>query len=458
MSSLSPLDWLILIVTSGLTFIVIIYGHRCKKDPSKTDYLLMGRQLTLPLFIATLTATWYGGIMGVTQIAFREGIYNFFTQGVFWYFTYIIFALVIVKKIRSYKVNTLPELVRKLYGNKSASLTAIFIFFKTLPISYAISIGLLIQLFIPVKLYVATSIGVGVVALYSATGGLRAIVYSNVVQFILMCIGLASVFIYSVCNFGGLNFLHAKLPAQHFEICGSKSISTTLVWLFIACSATFINPAFYQRCFAARSNKTASIGILISTCIWIIFDICTTFGAMYARALIPEADPTHAYITYGIQLLPNGLRGLFIASILATILSTLDSFLFITSNTLYYDVQLFKNRSPYLAVTITAIATIGLSFFFDGNIEKVWFLFKSYFSACLLVPILIGYFVRSSLHDNVFLMSGLCSCMAMTICNFYNTTFDSFYVGCIVSSFTFLLYSGYTQYNTYRAQTANNLR
>ena len=92
----------------------------------------MGRQLTLPLFVATLVATWYGGIFGVTQIAFEKGIYNFITQGVFWYFTYIIFALFMVTKIRKFHAVTLPEMMGRLFGPKSEKLSAIFNFFNTL--------------------------------------------------------------------------------------------------------------------------------------------------------------------------------------------------------------------------------------------------------------------------------------------------------------------------------------
>ena len=71
----------------------------------------MGRYLTLPMQVATLVATWYGGLFGVTAIAFEQGLYNFIIQGVFWYITYIIFALWPVEKIRSKPTATLAELV-----------------------------------------------------------------------------------------------------------------------------------------------------------------------------------------------------------------------------------------------------------------------------------------------------------------------------------------------------------
>src|SRR5690606_30270257 len=103
------------------------------------DYLLMGRRLTLPLFVATLVATWYGGIMGVAQIAYQDGVYNFITQGFFWYLTYIIFALFMVKKVREKNPLTLPDLVENHFGKKARFIASIFNFTNMLPIAYITS-------------------------------------------------------------------------------------------------------------------------------------------------------------------------------------------------------------------------------------------------------------------------------------------------------------------------------
>ena len=99
-SYLSAADWWVFGIVLVLTFAVAIYGHYRQKKPQNTalDYLLMGRQLTLPLFVATLVATWYGGIFGVNEITFNYGIYNFVTQGFFWYVAYIIFAFLLLKE------------------------------------------------------------------------------------------------------------------------------------------------------------------------------------------------------------------------------------------------------------------------------------------------------------------------------------------------------------------------
>jgi len=406
-------DWIIFISVLALTGVSVLWGSKLKKshsgkDQEDLDYLdllLMGRQLTLPLFVATLVATWYGGIFGVTEIAFNQGVFNFVTQGAFWYVAYIIFAFFIIDKIKGYQAVTLPDLIGKMFGPKSAKLSAIFNFFNVLPIAYAISLGIFSQMIFGGELWLNTAIGVTFVVLYSMWGGFRAVVFSDLVQFFVMCIAVFLVLALSIYTFGGISFLKSNLPESYFSLTGTVGIGTTFVWGFIALS-TLVDPNFYQRCFAATSSKTAKKGILISTFIWFCFDICTTFGAMYAKAVIPEADSGHAYLLYAAQLLPNGLRGFMLAGILATILSTIDSYLFLAGTTLAYDLAPKKYRNSktlhHLGIILVGVIAVIMSQVFGGNIKAVWKTLGSLSAACLLFPVLFGYMFPKRISDKQF--------------------------------------------------------
>ena len=116
-----------------------------------------------------------------------------------------------------------------------------------------------------------------------------------------------------------------------------------LVWGFIALSMR--RSCFYQRCFAAKDKQTAKKGILISCCVWIVFDLSTTLGAMYAKAVYPSLNPAKAYMFFAIDTLPSGLRGFFLAGVLATILSTMDSYFNIASTSLSYDLFTYNKKS-----------------------------------------------------------------------------------------------------------------
>lgn len=444
---ISTFDWIVFSIILIVTLLAVIWGNSKKlssgdEESHFLDHLLLGRQLTLPLFIATLVATWYGGIFGVTEIAFQSGIYNFITQGFFWYVTYIIFAIFMVQKIKMYDAVTLPHLVEKIVGPQSAKLASFFNIINIIPIAYVISLGLFIDLLTGWGMFYSSSLGVLLVFSYSVFGGFRSVIYSDLVQFFVMCIAVFLVLAFSLFKFGGPSYLQMNLPSRYFSITGGHSWAETLSWGFIALS-TLVDPNFYQRCLAAKDVKTARRGILFSTIIWIAFDICTTFGAMYAKATIPEAASGHAYLTYSLQILPSGLRGLFLAGILATILSTLDSYLFLAGTTLSFDI--LKNRkstvisSHRLSVLIVSIIALGMSFLFDGNIKSVWKTIGSYSASCLLMPLLYAQFFPTKLRDRQFLFCSLFSVICVTLWKFLRPAdnfvyLDELYVGMLTSA------------------------
>jgi SSS family solute:Na+ symporter len=442
---LTPLDWIVFAAILAATLGAVVYGHVRRARSARhadeqehfLDILVMGRRLTLPLFVATLVATWYGGIFGVTEIAFNHGIYNFITQGLFWYVAYLVFAFFLVDRIGRYQAVTLPDLVTRMFGPRSGKLSAIFNLFNVLPIAYTISIGILLQLIFGGELWIMMSIGVTVVILYSMWGGLRAVVFSDLVQFVVMCSAVALVLIISITSLGGPGFLREHLPPSHFSPTGGMSWGTTLVWGFVAL-ATLVDPNFYQRCFAATSTRTARRGIILSTIIWFAFDICTTFGAMYARAVIPEAEPSHAYLLYALQLLPPGLRGFMLAGIAATILSTLDSYLFLAGTTVSYDLvpNRLKGRVKlhHLGIIMTGILSVVLAIAFEGNIKETWKTLGSYSAACLLLPVMLGHVFPGRIRDNQFILAcllGVAGTTAWRLCE--RTGFwaevDALYVG-----------------------------
>ena len=451
-SFFSTLDWVVFFLALGITFAAIIWGQLRKKANSGDgfiDHLLMGRRLTLPLFVATLVATWYGGIFGVTEIAFNKGLFNFLTQGIFWYVTYLLFAFFLAKKVRSTEAITLPDLVGKTFGPKSAKLSAILNFFNVLPISYIISVGIFVQFFSGFSLPISMLLGTSIVVLYSLYGGFRAVVFSDLVQFFLMCFGVFLVFALSIYEYGGISYLIANLPAAHLSLSGGESFWTIMVWGFIALS-TLVDPNFYHRCFAAESHQTAKKGIIVSTFIWFCFDICTTFGALYAKASSQYSDSSQAYLNYGLDILPHGFKGLFTAGILATIFSTLDSYLFLAGTTISFDLLPSKNKfskyAHHLSILFTAAFAYILALSFEGDIKSVWKTLGSLSAGALLLPVVFAQLKVIKITDIQFVATCLSSAIAMTawrtgISGILNSSIDELYIGVIVSSLFLIFFT-----------------
>lgn len=448
-SLLTPLDWIIFFAIALITVASVLWGQKLKKkdtteEESFVDLMLMGRQLTLPMFIATLVATWYGGIFGVSQIAFDNGIFNFVSQGFFWYVAYFIFAFFITKKISKFKAMTLPDLVGQMFGPKSEKLSALLNFVNLIPIAYAISMGLFIKMLFGYELYISVTIGVGFVLAYSVFGGFRAVVFSDIIQFFVMCISVIGIFILSVWTFGFDPL--TSLPDRYFHPTGGHGVLNTLSWGLIAIS-TLVDPNFYQRTFAAKSLSTAKKGIIISTFIWFIFDISLTFGAMYAKATIPEADSQYGYFIYAIQLLPEGARGFVLAGIAATVLSTLDSYIFLAGSTLAYDLvpKRFKGKVAvhHLGVLAVGIFSIIFSLVFEGNIKSVWKTLGSLSSSSILVPVMMGHLYPKRFSDVHFLTSSISGAVCAFVWRLSGLKaaydLDEIYIGITASFISFML-------------------
>ncbi|MEM7589416.1 MAG: sodium:solute symporter family protein [Myxococcota bacterium] len=448
---LNGLDWAVLASIVAATLLVVICSKlRCKVAASGlssreqfADYLLMGRRLTLPLFTATLVATWYGNIFGVTQSAFQHGICVFVTQGIFWYLAYLVFACFIVNRLDSTHAMSLPDIVRQFAGKASGRLASMFIFFDVLPVVYTISLGFLLSVFTGWPLAICMAAGTLFVCIYCALGGgFAAVVLSDAVQCIVMCIAVLVVVLFSCMHVGPPWVLLHKLPKSHLTILGNHSLSEAVVFGAIALS-TLVDPNFYQRCLATRNKQVARRGILLSMVIWCGFDICTTLGGLYALAVLPHAQAGQAYLVYALQILPTGLRGFFVAGILCCILSTLDSCLFTASSTLTYDLGpqacRFRTDISRIAIFVVGILSVCIGLAFDGCIRAVWKTFGSYSAACLLPAVLASYIRPKQISDRSFIVGCCLGVLTMTLWRafpYYNpwAQLDNFYAGVVATS------------------------
>jgi len=386
-------------------YLVFLFGVAIKglrrREHSQESLILAGRRLTLPAFVATLVSTWYGGILGVGEYSFLYGISNWIVFGVPYYLAAAIFALFLARRARSSPEMTIPDRLYKFYGPAATVSGSAILILVTLPVAYVLMIGVLINMFFGIPVWVGIVIGTLFSVFYVMAGGFRAVVWTDVFQFVLMFLGFIILLSFSVEYFGGFEALKSSLPAEHFTVTGGNSWPYIATWYVIAL-ATLVEPAFYQRCFAARTVTVARSGIFISILFWIFFDFMTTFSGLYARAILPQLDnPVAAYPALAMKILPHGLLGLFLLSLLATIMSTVDSYMFIAATTISHDlVWRFKKFEEskirfytLMGLIISSIGTIAIAVVSD-SVVNIWHDFGSVGTAALLLPLLTSYWGR----------------------------------------------------------------
>ena len=159
---------------------------------------------------------------------------------------------------------------------------------------------------------------------------------------------------------------------------------------------TFVDPSFYQRCLAADTPHTAKKGILISIGFWLLFDIITLITGLYAKVFSPHIEAVLAYPTLGEAVLPVFWKGLFITALLSTVMSTLDSYAFLSAATIGNDILkkiYVSKKASSLTKTgliITGILGVILAIILPSPIEIV-FRTASVAVPGLIIPLLIAY-------------------------------------------------------------------
>jgi len=424
------LGWLdVTIILGYLAFLLsIAWRTRRQAEGSEIDFLLAGRRLSLPAFIATLVSTWYGGILGVGEYSFLYGISNWLVFGVPYYLAAFIFAIFIARKARNSEVLSIPDQLERAYGKAPAVFGASILFIVTVPAAYILMLGLLLQAFFGGTLLLWLIVGALFSTVYVAFGGFKSVVRTDVIQFVLMFTGFVVLLSFAVVNYGGITFLQENIPKTHFQWHGGLHWSAIAVWYIIAL-ATLVEPSFYQRCYAAKSPKIAKKGILLSILFWIIFDATTTFSGLYARAILSEnINPILSFPLLAQELLPVGIYGIFILSLIAIVMSTIDSYSFLAAQTLGRDIiQRIRNDSSnwnvkyvqYGLIASNAIAVVLA--IWKESVVDLWHDLGSIGTPVLLLPLGLSLFRKSNLNGKAVFLSMILSCLVATFWIFYQS-------------------------------------
>lgn len=403
--SFEPLDYTLIalyfvaVMVAGLTWL--------RRGKSADDYFLAGRTLTLPAFVATLVATWYGGILGVGEFAYSSGLAAWLVFAAPYYVFATLFALLLAPRIRQAELYTIPDKIAEAYGRPASLLAAVLTYCLVNPAPYVLMLGTLLQLIFGWPLLPALLVGIVLSTLYVYAGGFQADVRVNVVQFVLMFAGFAVIIPYAYTQLGGLEFLRGNVPPAHLTWHGGNAPQYIIAWFFIALW-TLVDPGFHQRCYAARSTTVARRGVLVSIGFWVLFDAMTVTAGLYARAALPDIEPIMAYPLLAQHLLPTGLKGLFFVAMLATVMSTLLSYTFLAGVTFTRDFvwrleggdpddRLAQRTALGLGLTTALSLVLALTV---PSVVGLWYLIGTVLIPGLLLPLLAAYWpaLRPAAH------------------------------------------------------------
>lgn len=196
----------------------------------------------------------------------------------------------------------------------------------------------------------------GIVAVcYTVLGGLKAVIYTDTVQWIVLMVGLIFVGLpFAYVKIGGMEAIRTTLEPSFLSL-SAISWQKIVNWMFTIIPIWFIGMTLYQRIYAAKDTKTAQRGWFIAGLFeYPLMAFIGVILGMFARValengLLAGYDITNMDAEMGLPVLlrtvlPVGFLGIVLSAYFSAIMSTADSCLMAASGNILTDV-LKKHKS-----------------------------------------------------------------------------------------------------------------
>ena len=372
MSSLSTLDWIVIAAYFSVLLALVLAVTR--RQQTSTDYFLAGRNVGFFAIGASIFASNIGSehIVGLAGQGASTGLAMAHYELHAW--IVVLLAWVFVPFYYQAGVFTMPEFLERRFGPKPRwilSLVSLAAYVLT-KVSVTVYAGAIIfRTLLPdtfgspdAAFWVGAVVTVLLTGLYTVAGGLRAVLYTDSVQALILILGSASITWFGLQQLGGWGELRAFAAANVAEYALWRPLSDPeFPWLGILIASPIVGIWYWctdqyivQRTLAAKNLTAARRGALWGAFlkVWpvFIFLVPGLIGAaLNERGMLQiPVDAAgnlvgdQVFPTMVVSLLPAGLRGLVVAGLLAALMSSLSS-LFNSTATLF-TVDVYEKLRP----------------------------------------------------------------------------------------------------------------
>ena len=365
-----------------LCLLVAVGAYTIKSVKSSEDFMVAGRSLHWYVLVGTLLATWMGSgsLFSGAGLGYRNGLAGLWSSGGAWLGIALIYF--ISTRIRNFGKVTVPDIFEVRYGKSAAIMATITtVIAYTTIVSYQFRGGGKVLSMVSDGI-VSMETGIMVTALfaisYTVLAGMFSVVYTDVINGVLMTIGTFSALIFLIIKVGGINeiILVAESAGKwqwfgnwNAERIGDISGPIIAISFFVPTMLLLMGDAnMYQRLFSAKNAGSAKkavfywiIGVIILESVISMLGLTGYVAAQ--KGIIPdlvqqaESGLTNINATSMLEARQSGsesvipaiarysglplILGLLLAStMMAIIVSTADSFLLIPATNLTRDVYL----------------------------------------------------------------------------------------------------------------------
>jgi SSS family solute:Na+ symporter len=406
--TLSALDWIVLSVIMGGSLSFGLYmSYRKKASKNSTNFFLGGRAIKWPIIGASLFATNIGAehLVGLSGDSYRYGLSAGSVELTCAITLGFACAVLFPYYIKN-KIFTIPEFLELRYNRRARTLFSglMLIISIMTKLAFTLFAGALVLNSILGWNVMTTVFWIAMgVAIFTIIGGFTAVAYSDAIQVIIMIGGSAIMLFIGLDKVHGWDGLMAKVPEM--MTINKPGDQVYPFWGILA--TAFYAGIFYwgidqvnvQRVLAAPDLKNARWGSMFAVVLKLLPIFIFALPGVIAYALFPgelQGDETkQTFVLLLNNLLPSGLRGLLLASLMAALITSLIAVLNSVSTLVVRDFILeFRPDFPekkqvsfgrYI-ILIVAFLGIGAAWLVYKNEEGLYKYLQT-ITAYLVIPV-----------------------------------------------------------------------
>jgi SSS family transporter len=333
---------------------------------TEADYLIAGRKLGYWLMTFSIFATWFGAetVIGSAGVVYEEGVSITSAEPFGYGLCLILMGLLFAAPLWRRKLTTLADLFRERFSVRVERIAAVILIPGSI-LWAAAQIRAFGQVVSTASgtldVNVAIALAAGFTILYTAFGGLLADAMTDLIQGIMLMLGIVIVFGFVIVKLGGLDAmaelvtdptrLHLRPPGSWMEVAEA--------WAIPVCGS-LVTTEIVGRIVAARSATVAQRSSLMAGGMYILIgSLPVMLGLVGAQLVTNLADPEQLIPVLAQQLLPGVLYAVFAGGLISAILSTVDSTLLVASGIMSHNLLVPALRITDEAVKVK-IARLGV--------------------------------------------------------------------------------------------------
>lgn len=391
-----------------IVYLVImgVIGVFSRKRASDDDgFFVAGRSVPTWLLSGSLVATIVGGsaTLGIAGLGFSRGL-----TAVWWLLVgtigLIILGVFLAGKVRKTGVYSLPGLIEKQYGGTVAMASSILIIIAWLGViaGQIVATGNIMSLLGLGNPVLWMIIFTAVTVSYTVLGGQRADIRTDLIQAIIIFVGILVGVAMVLPSLGGFAGLKMVLPDEYFSFPLSAKFTQLdlLGYLLIVGLPYIVGADLYSKILSAKDEKTARRSVLWAALLIVPIGFAGAIIGMGAKALFPGIAAEQSFPLVASSALPPVTGGLLLAALVSATMSSADSCLLSTGTILTVDIvkkfspQMSRQRILWLArwaVVAIGVLSLILALELKGVINSLMFAY-TIFAAGVIIPVFFGFY------------------------------------------------------------------